>query len=285
MMPYQDLSIDDFTSYWCGCLAFRLDDDHDGNAGARVRVYEIEHVYADEIEYDDRSEQTVEGTSCSLVSVISGHLSRDVETMELFDSPAWITHRFQLGYIRTPNDKLLRITAEPNSRRMYKGTSLHAARLIPLLDVDDDMLTDMGRTDMALYYVHNPTFNHQDVAWGVADVLSHGHAACVRRIVPKSVACERTLAMIRGMLNGDIAQRVIVPDFTTALVGHRTITNEATVLTNGRVVGKVSINADGVLVLKAYATKYESKEVRTQARKALTNKACGMYADTVEWVI
>jgi len=278
MMAYEDLTIEDFSNYWQGCIAFHVTLDG-------VKPYLVEQIdVVDDDHYDNQ--ETIDDTTCNLVSSISGpsDYHTTVPTVELFDSPAWIMHRFQLGYVKAEDGGLMRIAGEPNDRRMLKGTALFNLRRVPLLDEDDEE-TPRGTVERTLYHTTNPGVSHRHTTRAIADVLEVGHPACVRRIITKSMACSRSKDMVREMLLGDcITPRVIVPDFSTAIVGHRSVANLAYVLSNGHVVGTLHYDMlTHDIVLRADARSYDSKEVRTLARDALTKRALTMYADKVEF--
>jgi len=275
MIGYNDLNINDFINYWHGCWVYYI------AANGNVSIYSVGDVE----EYDDNHDISI-GDCVVWLNALGGNGGKNVAIRELFDDPRWITHRFQLGYVRTEDDKLWRMTVEPNDRRMRKGTSMHECtlhaiathsmtRADPLPSIVKEVLNEAPA----------PAGNDTALLRGIGDVLAFGHAPCTRRIVRETTACEATHDAVRYMLSGYSAHKVVVPDFSTAIIGHRHMTGTATVLANGAVVGQLKLTDEGTLVLTASTQKYTTRDARKLARQGIMKRALNLYADAVQWTL
>ena len=296
MIDYKDLTRVDFTNYWGNCFVFKYDsttrevtpwgivDQVYGADGTPSVTGPIETGRAklinasipnNLIPKDENRNSIVDGENVVLVPI-----------EDLFNRPEYITHRFQVGYVRTPSDTLYQLSLEPMMRRMSKGTSFNNLQMHGIAcngTNDSDPLAPRVRDYLLGRLSHG--YEKTDILRAISDVLQVGHTPCMRRNVDRARASATSHEEVLGMLRGDHDQRVVVPDFSTAIVGHRNITGRATVLQHGTFVGTLSLSKDREeVVLTASSTKYVDREARKLARVAVERQSNQLYANTVRWV-
>jgi len=300
MIGYNNLNHYDWSHYFEGGMCFRL------NPNGIVRAYHLGELDVEEPEpeYDEDGEpiypeNNPDGAfvdkdhSAYLRAVASSNIelagaNHNVRLYDLFNDPMWVVHRFQLGYVPLGNKELAFIGMEPTASRMSKSLNIHNLYTHGILNDRDaggkvHPVSSLQQLQRGLCLGrHLPSARWPEIWEGVCKVLSYGKSTVFHDPTRRD-----TVDMVRTMLSLELDNRaanVIVPDFTTAVIGHRSDPRSAYVVTNGAIVGTVRLDTErNVLVLSTSWTRYPDKAARKLAKKALEDKAKRLYADEVKW--
>lgn len=293
MIGYNNLTHYDWSHYFEGGVCFRRHDDGHVSAYLMRHLIDYEHEGYDEdgepIECDESFVD--QNNSCLLTLAGSTQIDADKEMpmslRTLFQSPSWVVHRFQLGYVPIGDNELAFVGMEPTASRMTKSLNAQNLYTYGILSAQDEegrqvVVSTLGKIQRGLTSGRSLRHDRWREVWtGICRVLSYGKCPTFSRTSFHTAT--DTVAMVREMLCTPVADRIesiICPDFTTAIIAHRSAARVGYVVTNGSVVGTL-LCPTGRVVLHASNSQWKDKVTRKLAKEALTEKAKRLYADTV----
>ena len=174
--------------------------------------------------------------------------SKMVTGATLTESPDYIIHRIPIEYVPVNNGQYLtRVTLERRSRRALKGSVMSNAVGRPIL-TSLEHVEAVDTTERAAHItMHNggmgnpyTTRAREALIAGVAEVLTIGTPDCMARVISREDASDRARDVVRQVLLGE--RKVAVPDFSTAVVAHRTKKHLSYVLHQGVYIGEVMLH-------------------------------------------
>lgn len=289
MIPYEDITLQDARMYWEGAVAFVWHPDQE-----KVMPYTMELEYPEEGEDEDghyiENDELFENTTVQLVlhsrSVAYPDRVLSVVGRMMFESPNYIMHRFPVEYVSLEGNHLVRVCLERRHHRAFKGTTLSESRHLPLIDTPCDQATLADSSVLASRNVFTeggaPEMDDfSSVFWaGVAKVLSIGTPNCMRRNISAPAASINAKQAVVDMFKS--SQTVVVPDFSTAIIKHRSIDNLGYVLHRGRMIGTVEYT-DGELFFKGTLPASEDRFVKQASRKGQSRLAERLFAHHITW--
>jgi hypothetical protein len=299
MIGYNNLTAYDWSHYFEGGVAFH----REGVGSVRAYLmcsltdYSVEPVYDyDEdgheimIEPDYEEDGRFVDRDCHalLRSCGTGEVrERIVSLRTLFESRQWVVHRFQLGYVPLGPHDLAFVGMEPRQSRMIKamsGHNMYTHGIINSVDADGSFkhVSTLRRIQMGL--TSGRTLRHDkwpDLWDGICEVLGYGKTPIFRG------SGISTVELVRDMLSCPVEDRVrsvLCPDFSTAIIAHRSAPNLGYVVSNGSVLGTLTVEGSTVN-MRAPLTQWTDKAARKLAREALTVRALELYADAVVYEV
>lgn len=294
MIGYNNLTHYDWSHYFEGGVCFHRQDNGHVSAYQMCHLIDYEHeAYDEDGELIDQDESFVDQEhSCLLVlvgtsAIVEPGKELAMSLRTLFQSPDWIVHRFQLGYVPIGDNELAFVGMEPTASRMTKSLNAQNLYTYGILSAQDEegrqvIVSTLDKIQRGLTAGRSLRHDRwRDVWSGICKVLSYGKCPTFGRT--SHLTATSTVARVRDMLCTQVADRIesiICPDFTTAIVAHRSATRVGYVVTNGSVVGTLTC-ATGRVVLHASNTQWKDKVTRKLAKEALIEKAKRLYADTV----
>lgn len=254
--------------YFDGCTGFFYDD-----STGKVKPFEL----CCESYYDEDEGEPLFVEVEHYARFLEEDRSREVLGHDLLCDPRYILSRFPLGYVPLEGGKkLVRITAQPISRRAAKGLVHDFIQYHPIAEVGGN-----GTLRSVLEHTRGPS---RDVLCaGIAEVLTIGMPPIMRRNIRASVANSNARLAVRELFRNP--DRVVcVPDFSVAIVKKRGSSDTGYVLYRGRLIGEARIKPDQTVTYVGYL-KGKKDGTRPLIRKVQKEVTTRLFADRVTWSI
>ena len=259
MIEYENMPYHDAANYFGGCYAFEWD------APAR-RVMPWRMCF--DVDMWDGYAHECE------VYLTRGRDERITVTGDdLWIGDRFITHRFQVEYVPV-GSHVYRVTLEGRDRSRVKGMYGGNIQYYGLLDVDSARTRIVNTADYP---------SELELMKGIAKVLELGTAPVMRRRVPQDIAEQRARTEVATFMRS--ARRVLVPEFSWAIIKHRTYPHWAYVLRSGRHVGYVKRDRTNDTVrFCGIRSTVNDRATRSMINTELMDSARRLISTTGNWV-
>lgn len=268
MIGYEDASVRDCRLYFNDAICWHWN-------GSCIVPYVWD--FEDDREEDEPDDDGAAYGHCFTLHPLDGNApSLHVLGEALFTQPHYIVHRFPIEYVPLSASRLMRCATEPTRSSVTKGLSLGMVHVLPTVSTSTEWIASKC-------FQACTSWDTLSFVQGVARVLSIGIPACMRRLISAQQARANARRAVLEMFRGEDV--VVVPDFSVALVRHRTHSDHAYVLRRGRVVGSASAVGEGEILFTGdlSATGKGTKAERRVAQEGITQMATRLFADSVAW--